>query len=251
MTTALEIIEQAFRETNLIPVGKSPTTDQRAEALTRLNVLVSSVLGFEVGEKLQDWYIGLEGIAIQDRPWGWDQIVWQFPPINSRLLCSVQSAQLVYMPVNPSPGSRISVVPTLTDFSAFNLTLDGNGALVDGAATFVCDAADTVYDFKYDDTNANWVPVAPITAEDDELPYPLEYDDAFITALAMRLNPRYGRAVSDDTRATMERGFEQLRARYRQITPTPADPAVLAMSVQVYNRQYYPWGGRGRNGWMG
>jgi hypothetical protein len=214
--------------------------------------MVAGVFGFDVGEKLQDWFIGTDGINVYDRPFDWNAQVWAYPPINSRLLCLVDSAQTIYMPVNPSPGSRISVVAISTDFTVDAITLDGNGHLVDGSSTFVCDGDDdtTAYNFWYNDATGDWQRYETIDAAGDEMPFPIEFDDYFITTLAARINPRYGRALSDETKLALGRAETMLRARYAQRVVTAADPAVLAMSSQVYNSQFYPWAGRGRNGWM-
>jgi hypothetical protein len=51
------------------------------------------------------------------------------------------------------------------------------------------------------------------------MPLPQEYDDYFVTRLAMRLNPRYGQAVPDVTVEAMNRIEQKIRARYRQPRP--------------------------------
>lgn len=249
MTTTLEIITQALRETNLIAIGQTPTSAQRTEGLGRLNGLVSSVLGYEVGEKLEDWPVGVDNINIYDQPYCWNSIIWARPLVNKRLVCNVQSAQTIYLPPDPCDGSRMAALDLSMDWSTNNLTLDGNGRLIEGGGTLVLDEQGVGGPWMYRADLGDWVLVEGLVI-DSEMPYPTEYDDAFITMLAMRMNPRYGRTTSPETISTLERAVSQLRARYRQTIVTAADPGVLAMSVQAYNSQYYPWGARGRFGWM-
>jgi hypothetical protein len=57
MTLVSSIIVQALRETNIIAVGANPTPGEAAEALDRLQSVVLSVLGNEVGYVLEDWNV--------------------------------------------------------------------------------------------------------------------------------------------------------------------------------------------------
>lgn len=57
MTLVSDIITQSLRESNLVAVGEEPTTAEADEALTRLNSIILSVLGNEIGYILEDWNI--------------------------------------------------------------------------------------------------------------------------------------------------------------------------------------------------
>lgn len=145
------------------------------------------------------------------------------------------------------------------DLVANPVTLHGNGYLIEGVDTVTLalndDTVNRSWLFRAD--LGNWTKDAPLVAA-DPLPYPAFADDYFITRLAMRLNPRYGRAADPQTIATQQRAEEQLKAHYAQIIVTAADPAVLALSVQVYNTWLAggrAWGAYGWQpggyGWMG
>jgi hypothetical protein len=50
MTVASSIITDAYREGNIIPMGSTPNANQQTEALSRLNVILTSTIGNEVGD---------------------------------------------------------------------------------------------------------------------------------------------------------------------------------------------------------
>lgn len=63
-----------------------------------------------------------------------------------------------------------------------------------------------------------WVRCTPLTIT-DELPFPREFDDFFITMLAIRLNPAYGVALDQQSQLVLDRARTSMRARYRQEKP--------------------------------
>jgi hypothetical protein len=66
-----------------------------------------------------------------------------------------------------------------------------------------------------------WVKITTLLYT-DAIPFPQEFDDYFITMLAMRLNPRYGQTLADESQEVLKRSRSLLRDRYhayRQIRP--------------------------------
>ena len=92
MTLTSDIITDAFRESNLLAIGATPNTAQSQEGLRRLNVIVSGVYGFEVGEPLADWPIGKEGVVDEV---SWFAPQWQYPPSNVRFIAAHDAAETV------------------------------------------------------------------------------------------------------------------------------------------------------------
>lgn len=252
MTTTLEIITAAMRESNLIAIGVTPTVPQQNEGLLRLQALVSSVVGNQVGEKLQDWPIGLTGVNMSwpnGYQW-WTSTEWRYPKKNSRLLLNADGPQTVYMPQEPDNGSRIAVVPVNQDLATMPVTLDGNGKLIAGAASVVLNNnATAARVYIYQAETANWIQRIDLALV-DPFYFPNDFDDYFITKLAMRLNPRYGRAVQAESAARFAEQERQIRAYYRQKQNMPADPAVLRTSDPGRFGNGFWWGG-GRRSWMG
>lgn len=205
MTTALSIITDAYRESNIIPMGVSPNTNQQTEALARLNSLVLSTIGNEVGDALDDLNIG----------GNYDQssLTDEFIPDNARLVLNLSAADTLKLHPSPIEGQRVSVVDAKDNLATYNLTIDGNGRQIEGASSVVLNVNGETRQWMYRADLGEWVKISALLIG-DALPFPQEFDDYFITMLAMRLNPRYGQALSNETMLAMRRARSQLRARY-------------------------------------
>lgn len=249
MTVTLAIITGAYRESNILGIGVAPNVDQTNEALERLQSLVASVFGKDVGENLSDWPVGVDNVNT-NWPDGypcWTINEWSYPRQNVRLLLNASMAQNIWLPKSPDNGARIRIVVVSQDLNTYPVTIHGNGRLVEGGDTLLLsDTATAPRVLFYDAERADWVRVEPIT-EDGQFPFPLEFDDYFITRLAMRINPRYGRALMAESGQRLSEMMQQIKARYRLKENMPADPAVLRLSDP--NRWYGRFS-RGRFGWM-
>lgn len=198
MSTAGVIIGEAFREGNFIPVGDAATAAQIAEALPRLNALVETLFGNEMGSPLRDWYTPTAWSAAEEQrhpltPLTEDESTapWAYVPEGSRIVASIGSARTLYFPGNPRDGARMGV--NNVGSAAATLTLDGNGRLIEGSTTRAATpAALHGSTWLYRADLSNWILLADITAEGTELPLPNEFDDLFVTGLCMRLAERYG-----------------------------------------------------------
>jgi hypothetical protein len=208
MTKTLAIIKQAHRESNLIPITGELTEPQVVEGLQKLNTLVASVFGHEVGEELIDNMITEDSLV---RP-------------NERLLINTDAPVTVVLPQWPDSGARFQVVDLKhVDVvegeppppSGRTITVDGNGRRIGGAGTLVITEANANVTYMYRADIGGWVLLGPLS-EDDDLPFPVQYDAVFETSLAMRLNPRYGRSMDEQTTKVLERSLEQLKFDYRQ-----------------------------------
>lgn len=247
MTTLATIIQDAYRETNLIPVGQSPSAAEQAEALRRLRVLVASVLGNEAGEPLEALMIGNDHV---DAPLGfpaWVPVSTWWSPLDRRLVCNLTGETSINLSPTPLDGSRMGVQDLSGNFGTYPLTLVGNGRTIEGAFELVLNTADFNGEWFFRADLGDWRRVTPLNA-DDEMPYPIEFDDMFITMLAMRINPRNGVGLAGESKAALDRSREQFRARYHQVVPTIADPATLMLSRQSTPRSLWrpgaPYGPR-------
>ncbi len=244
MTVASAIGFQALRESNIIGINATPTDPQAAEALSRLNNIVSSSLGWEVGEPLLDWPVGTVGVDPCNWP-GWSAYRWQRPHPNVRLVVNHDSAETITLPAYPDDGARLALIDVGQNLATYPLTLNADGRRIEDQTSLTLNTNGESRTWLYRADLGNWIRTDTLLA-DSELPFPPEFDDAFITMLAMRLNPRYGRSIAQETVAAMERSVGQLRARYSQRVVTPADIGVLRPTVQVYNANlYWPYGNRG------
>lgn len=258
MTMTPDIITDAYRESNLLPIGASPTVPQAEEGLRRLNTIVSGVYGFEVGEPLEDWPIGLEGIIDEVC---WEQAQWQYPPSNVRLIAASSTPQTVYINPNPADGALVGIIDPMNRLAAAPITLSANGRAIEnnGTGSVLLDTDGMVRIWIYRAERGQWLRLSELTGDvNEEFPFPREFDDFFITRLAMRLNPRYGRQMADASAAELLDVRNKLQARYRQLTTVYGDPgaAILTSGFGPYlwgpngDRGYNLRGRRYRHNWM-
>lgn len=213
MTLASSIINSAYRETNIIPLGATASTNQSTETLPRLNSLLLSVVGNEVGDSLNDINIGGD----------YDQSNWCSPyvPDDARLILNLDSVESFLLDPHPYEGQRLSFKDVGGNLATYNVTLDGNGRTIEGSATLTLNINSDARQWLYRADTANWVKITSL-ALSDSMPFPEEFDDFFITMLAMRINPAYGQTLSQATIEVLKRTRSQLRARYhnyRQVRP--------------------------------
>lgn len=249
MTTTTAIIRDAYREANLIAVGTQPSSEQQTEGLERLSSMVAGVYGFDVGEQLQDWMVGTLG-QDQRELGSWSELEWRYPIPNSRLLLNHGAAQTIFLPYHPEDGSRIQVIDITGTLSTRPITLDGNGRLIEGQRTLVLNTDSLNRTWFFNEQLSNWVALDALQI-DAQMPFPPEFDDYFIIRLAARLNPRYGRSLSDLSLMRLGEVAEQLQARYRQKRTMPAPSAVRHLRGPTEQYRDRDWNDRGgRFGWM-
>lgn len=234
MTLVSSILLDAYRESNLVALTATAlTSDQTTESLRRFTSLIASVIGWEAGENLKQWPVGTAGYA--EVPDGFRADVWRYPPVNANLVLNLSAADTIYLPLCPSDGSRIAVQDLGGNLATYNLTLDGNGRLIDGARTQTLSTNSLNRTWMYRADLGDWQQVTTLAAS-DEMPFPVEFDDMFIILLAMRLNPRYGRKMDPETRAYLRRIQAMFTARYAQSENLRIKPDISPshMSTQGY-----------------
>lgn len=248
MSLTADIITDAMRETNLIGANEYPNQRQQAEAMRLLNRLVSAVYGYDVGEALEDWMVGTAGIdELSNR--GWTELNWRNPIQNSRILLNNTSPQTLLWPVAPDNGARMQIIDISGTLATYPVTIDGNGRLIEGdrVQLLVTNGLNTTW--MFDAANANWVQVANELTVTGKMPFPMKFDDYFVIKLAARLNPRYGRSLSEESLARLAEQRDQLEAEYRQTRPMPAPLAVRRLSSPL--TRYFGASGRGGKwGWQ-
>lgn len=242
-----EIIQQAFRESNLIPVGTSPNAAEQTEALAVFNRLVNSLYGFELGENMFDWQVPFVYTAPYNEtnprdPYG-DNTIQQNniqPVQNRRLVTQLSANTTVYFPQFPNDGARMGLADTGS--GVFELTINGNGRLIEGAASVtVTPATDAPRAWLYRADLGEWVRVDSLATSDDS-PFPEQFDDMLVAGLCIRLAPRYGVQVDESTALAFNKGKTAFKARYRQITTVPGRERVTEFqSVGVPGWWYGPY----------
>lgn len=231
MTLVGDIIDRAFRESNLLGELNHPTPQQGREGLVRLQTIVSSALGNEAGEPLTALPVGRDNIT---RPAGYPSynttvIDNWFVPKNARIVFNLENSLDIYLHPKPDNGSRFGVIDASGNLATFPVTIYGNGRTIDGGLTTVLNENSVKAEWFYRDDLGEWLKTLPLTSGMD-FPFPEEFDDYFITLLALRLNPAYGNVLDSQSQAALIRSRTQLRARYRQNKPTSSELGLLRMS---------------------
>ena len=240
MTTVSQIITDAYRQGNLIAKGAAPTTVEQEEGLRYLNRIVKSVFGSEAGEDLIPFPIGRGNIS---RPSGypWYNDVpdneW-FVPKNLRLMFNLENEVNVFLHPDPDDGSRFAVSDVGGNLSSFNVTVHGNGRNIDGASQIVLNTDGESGEWFYREDTGNWVKYTSLTIS-DQFVFPEEFDDFFITMLAIRLNPSYGVQLDPQSNAILSRTKRQMVSRYRQTIPTASELALLRLSKMSGQRDQW------------
>lgn len=241
MTTASQIITDAYRQSNVLAIGTQPTADQQTEALRYLNRIVKSVFGNEAGDQLEAFPIGRKDISRPSGyPW-WNTVPdnnWWVPK-NTRLMCNVEETIPIYLHPDPDDGSRFAVIDVAENFSTFPMTVHGNGRLIEGATSIVLNTDGFDKEWFYRADLGNWQIYSPLVLA-DTFPFPEEFDDFFITLLAVRLNPSYGVELSGQSQSVFNRAAKQLKARYTQNIPVRSELGLLRMPKVAYDRD--TWG---------
>jgi hypothetical protein len=219
MTTVASIINDALRETNLIPLGVTPTTDQTAEAFRLLSTIVAGVLGNEAGENLNPFPLGQNEIeAPRGYPWWSNELPGNvFLPTNLRVMCNLTGPGMINLHPRPHDGARMGIVDVSQNFDINPLTIVGNGRSIEGDSEMTYNTPGEVRQWVYREDIGNWVTVIPLVSS-GEMPWPPEFDDMFIILLAIRLNPRYGQVINPASTEVLKSAMSKFSARYSQST---------------------------------
>jgi hypothetical protein len=238
VTLISSIIADAYREANILPLGRAPNANQTAEALRLFNANVRSINGGDAGEGLTDWPLGSFGVDEPDftDPRTIDTI--QRPTINRRLIATNAAAMTVYLPAYPQDGSRMGLMDPFGRLAAFPVTLDANGRTIETAATIVLNTNGLFREWFYRADLGQWVRVTNLV-ETDDMPFPNDVDNFFIIGLALRLNPRYGREMDEQSALVFKSERRQFVARYLQSQPLEINDDISwpFMSAQSYDQQ--------------
>jgi len=238
VTVISSLISDAFRESNILPLGKAPNASQTTEALRLYQQNIRALYGDNAGENLTDWPLGSFGIEDPTFvfPLSDDTVIR--PPINQRLIATNTAAQTVYLPPYPQDGSRIAIADPYSRLATVPVTLDANGRTIEGAVNVTLNVNGTFDEWFYRADKGDWVKLTSLT-EAGENPFPDDFDIFFICGLAMRLNPRYGRQMDPQTAAVFKSNRRQFIARYLQSRPLEIDDSLSwpFMSQQSYDSQ--------------
>jgi hypothetical protein len=236
MALVSEIIKDAFREANLIPINQEPSLAEQTEGLRLLNRFVRSVFGNEAGDKLRTYAIGEAGVITPASLESYDFTASKYVPLNARLLANLSESQVLNLHPDPEDGSRVAVIDAAGNFGTTGLTLTGNGRLIDGATTVLLTTPSVKSEWFYRADLASWMIVTDLV-QDTTFPFPMEFEDMFVIGLALRLNPRNGVSADEQTMLTFRRTRNIFRSRYTQVIEQPSEEGLTRLTGIRVNRQ--------------
>lgn len=228
MTLNSELIFSGYRESNFTAQSAVLTSEEETEGLALLQGLVLSMPGLLLGHKYKPWHLpwpNRTATKAGDYPARSDALVdgrdVQYPPVNSRVVLRNQSPTTLYMRQMPADGDLMQFVDAgfLGD-----VTLDANGQYFGTSGVATTEVLTTAVGggnrfptrtYMYRQDIASWVQMDTLLFA-GQMPFPVEFDDFWITSLAMRLAPRFG---NEPRQITMMRNKDMMnfvRGWYRR-----------------------------------
>lgn len=241
MTLISSIINDAYRETNINPIGKLPSDDENAEGLRRLQSIILSVYGNEAGEPLESMPLGRNEInSPAGYPWYSNELPGNlYLPVDKRIMANLTGPGFLNLHPKPDDGARMGLIDVSNNLSTYNLTIYGNGRSIEGEDFQIYNTDGLIREWFYRADLGNWVQVTDLTLTSD-LPFPQEFDDMFIIMLAARINPRYGQTLDPMSQTMLLRARTQFRSRYSQTIFVPVDVSLLKLPAPYgYGRKWY------------
>lgn len=243
-TKAKELIVQAFSEGGFTARAGSTIAEEMQEALPRLNSLLFSLLGYELGEQYTDWPVPHPS-RTSSTPARYprdplaenlSETQYVHPPANSRIIAKNTSVVTAYFPESPSDGARMAYADV---GATANITFDGNGRTIQGVASVEGSGGTRRWFYRAD--LGDWICLDPLQM-DDYSPLPLEFDDLLIAGLVIRLSARFGKEPSAVLAGRYTDMLSRLRARYRQVVEdVAARPNVFPVTRGAQGSQDRPW----------
>lgn len=230
MTLVSQIISDAFRESNLIAAGASPTATESAEALTLLNRVVTSLYSTEAGEQLSDLPYGEENIDTPELVFSnFDDFDDEYIPHNTRLILNLSEAKTVNLHPTPQDGDRFAVIDASGNLATTGLTINGNGRLIEGSLNTTLSTNGQSRSWFYRADLSDWKTVTDLI-ETDESPFPQEFDDLLVIRLALRINPRHGRQIDGQSIERHSDLTKKFKSRYKQSIQKSSELGLLRLT---------------------
>lgn len=193
--TVATLLDRSVRMLGELQAGQTLDSDTLtmlgAHAMEWLNGLAAHVTG--TGEVLFDK-------AVED-----DEELFAG---NVRIRCL--DSCTVTLPANPQDGWRVLVAFVATGET---LTVDGNGAKINGSASDATVSAGNVDDFLYRADIHDWID-SRVTATSDNVPWPDDLHRGMEAMLAIEIQPLLGLPLKFDTRQQAAVGEMAMVKRY-------------------------------------
>jgi len=232
MTLVSTIITLGYRESNFVGQASELTAEEQTEGLALLQSLVDSFFPAILDLKPTPWWIPephntadsfVRHPSQAPRSNNFLAKNDNYPPEGSRVMLRNTSAMTINMQAQPQDGAWMQFVDC--GFTA-DVTISGNGNFIGDDTTGVATSvvlgstigANTrvpTRSYLYRADVATWLRLEDLVYA-GEFPFPSMWDDYWITALAMRLSPRFGNEPRQITFARYKDMVTSMRGWYRQ-----------------------------------
>lgn len=197
-TLISSLIQDAYREHNLIAAGTTPTANEVTEAVAEYNSLVTNLLQFLRSNSLLDVVTASVNLTLSK---------------HSRIVMGAGTATITF-PSGPDDGARMAAINPTAAAGTLTLTAQ-TGYTIEASATFSYTSATGNKEWFYRADTGDWKAVKAFASTDGSL-FPPIFDDFIQALLAQRLAPRYNKQMQPATQAVIDRGNVQFIARYFQ-----------------------------------
>jgi hypothetical protein len=222
MTLVSDIINRAFRESGITPVGGTPDANEAAEALPILVSLLANHYHGEAGENFVLREVTSKGVIYEDGS------ISNQVKSNSELVFKLTSPLTLYLERTPDDGALLSVVDQSANFATCPVTLNAGATRIEGSSTFLCNTNNFARTWRYDASQTQWLRVTDPIAS-DPFPFTASEEEYFVCLLAERLNFRYGVETPDSTLRTIAEGKRKMRARHKQTQEQPVEWGLISL----------------------
>jgi hypothetical protein len=236
MTTISQIITDAYQYNNIVSLYSIPSAAEEAKALRYLNRIFRSIFGNELGDQLTVWNVGKNNVTQTGYCFDEDLLTSPYNiPHNSRLVFNLQSSTTVYLPRTPQDGERLAVQDLSNNFATSPLTINGNGRLIEGATSLVLNTNSANSEWFFRSDLGNWVKITDLALA-DIFPLPAEFEEYFITMLAIRLGSSEDVDINNQLAIVMKDASKKIRSRYKQITEVGSELGLIKLTGTGLNR---------------
>lgn len=241
MALVSQIITDAYQYNNLVAINAIPTADEQAKGVRYFNRIFRNILGVGLGEQLRTVELGAEPLTASNE----FEIFADVPRLsapyvlapNSRLVLNLTTPATVFLPPSPQDGARLSVVDVAQTLNSNPLTVEGNGRKIGSSSSVVLDTAGISRDWFYRADLGYWVQLYDLTLT-DVFPLPTEFEEYFITALAMRLGSSEDVELSSSLQYIFKDTLKKLRLRYRQQQQVSPEQGLLRLTRYSYGQPF-------------
>jgi hypothetical protein len=194
--------------------------------------------GTKPAKTLADWPLGTFGNETPNYVFPYTDYAVTHPTINRRLIANATVAKTIYLTPYPQDGSRMGIADPFGRLAAFPVTLDANGRTIAGPPRLCSTRTGS-------SGNGS---IARILGSGCSLPKNSRLTKirsrsistiSSSSLLSLRLNPRYGRSMDDQTALIFKSDRKRFVARYLQSQPLEIDDGISwpFMSSQSYDQQ--------------